>query len=174
MISWGIRYWLGRLYDTAQILGDGGKMFGHMQDTTAAPAADLGFQAHPLANGLDSSPCKRRPDTGAPCSFLRESKDNASCENCYWLGKGDVKYPDPSLLLQYKTSGHKPQRPLKACSFPGCYLKTRSKTGYCSIKNHNGIVAERIKAWARDHGGDKDVPDYWLHRPIDQTKSNRR
>ncbi len=113
---------------------------------------------------LTSSPCKKRPDTGAPCILLHEPKTNPSCENCAILGRGDCwepeKYiPDQDVLHDKR---------LIECKWPGCYDRTRSASGYCI--NHVGTIKARCKAWNRDHGDDP-VPPEWLHRPIDRRRN---
>ena len=52
---------------------------------------------------FEVSPCKKRPDTGAPCEYLNVNKNNTACESCKYIGgarperKFEFTYADRNL-----------------------------------------------------------------------------
>ena len=129
-----------------------------------------GRPAHPAATGPTRSPCKRRPETGAPCPLAAWDKGNNVCVVCL-LRFGLEPDIDPWQIHDMIKAGqvhtvvvedtHIRARHPYPCDFPGCNIST-AVPGYCG--KHRDITTKRRVAWQKHREG--EPPIEFLHQPF--------
>lgn len=117
---------------------------------------------------LVASPCKCRPDSGAPCPLIDLPKDNTVCDICslklggpaepdyititYQLQRNEIRF----LEFAKPTTGY--------CPFPGCDV-AKNGTRYC--RKHESVTRHRTKKYLKDNPGHTGpIPVHILHAPV--------
>jgi hypothetical protein len=125
-----------------------------------------GTKINPLHQGHTKSPCKSRPETGAPCPIVGIDKNNSVCPCHLLTGKGpklDVwqiaeMYARGEIRVAY-TPQVVHAMPDLPCQFPGCERTTKGQ--YC--RGCGKTVGHRRNRWIAEHGTQPSIA--YLHQP---------